>query len=110
MIERLTPTDANTIEYRYTVDDPGAFVRPWTAVVDFARDSWAAEGKQDRVFEYNCHEHNYGMVGALKGARTDEKQALDESARETNVRAKELAVRWEKLKKWEAENPSQTKR
>jgi hypothetical protein len=106
MTERFTPIDAKTLEYRYTIDDPAVFVRPWTAVVDFARDSWSAEGKQDRIFEYACHEHNYGMVNALKGARMDPKQALEEAAREEAVRAKELAGRWEQLRKWEAANQS----
>ena len=94
----------NTIEYRYTVDDPGVFVRPWTAVVDFARDTWSAAGKQDRIFEYACHEHNYGMLNALKGARADRQQALDEAQREEAQRTKELAAKWEDLKKWEAAN------
>jgi hypothetical protein len=105
-IERFTLLDPKTIEYRYTVDDRGVFVRPWTAVVEFARDTWSGEGKQDQIFEYSCHEHNYGMVNALKGARADPKQALDEEVREAAVRAKELAARWEQLKKWEAANPS----
>jgi hypothetical protein len=104
-IERFTLTDADTLEYRYTVDDPGVYVRPWTAVVDFSRDSWSAQGKQDRIFEYACHEHNYGMLNALKAARANRAQALDEANRETPVRARELAAKWEQLKKWEAANP-----
>lgn len=105
LTERFTLVDKDTLEYRYTVDDPGVYVRPWTAVVDFARDTWAAEGKQDRIFEYACHEHNYGMANALKGARSDPKGALDEARREDPVRAKELAAMWERLRKWEAANP-----
>jgi len=104
-IERFTPTDADTLEYRYTVDDPGVYVRPWTAVVDFSRDSWSAQGKQDRIFEYACHEHNYGMLNALKAVRANRSQALDEADRETPVRARELAAKWEQLKKWEAADP-----
>lgn len=104
MVERFTPVDANTIEYRYTVDDPGVYVRPWTAVVDFVRDTWSTDGKQDRIVEYACHEHNYGMTNAIKGARVDRAQALDEERREEKVRARELANRWEQTKKWEAAN------
>ena len=104
--ERFTPLNAKTLEYRYTVDDPGVYVRPWTAVVEFSRDSWSAEGKQDRIFEYACHEHNYGMVNALKGARVNRAGALDEANRETPVRARELAARWEQFKKWETANES----
>jgi len=104
MTERFTPTDENTIEYRYTIDDPGVYVRPWTAVVDFVRDTWSSSGKQDRIVEYSCHEHNYGMTNAIKGAKVDRAQALDEERREEKVRAKELARRWEETKKWEASN------
>jgi hypothetical protein len=104
MVERFTPLNADTIEYRYTIDDPGVFVRPWTAVVEFARDTWSTQGKQDRIVEYACSEHNYGMVNAIKGALVDRQQALDEERREQAVRAKELAAKWEELKKWEAAN------
>lgn len=104
MTERFTPVDENTIEYRYTVDDPDVYVRPWTAVVDFVRDTWSASGKQDRIVEYSCHEHNYGLVNAIKGAKVDRPQALDEERREEKVRAKELAARWEQTKKWLAAN------
>jgi hypothetical protein len=104
LLERFTPLDADTLEYRYTVEDPGVFVKPWTAVVDFSRDSWNAKGKQDRIFEYACHEHNYGMLNALRGARADRKQALDEERREHAGRVKDLAAKWDYLKKWEAAN------
>jgi len=104
--ERFTPVESNTLEYRYTVDDPGVYVRPWTAVVEFSRDAWSTQGKQDRIFEYACHEHNYGMLNALKGARANRSGALDEANRETPVRAKELAGKWEQLKKWEAAHSS----
>jgi hypothetical protein len=102
MTERFTPVDADTIEYRYTVNDPGVYVRPYTAVVDFVRDTWSASGKQDRITEYACHEHNYGLTNAIKGAIVDRAQALDEERREEKVRARELGVRREYLKKWEA--------
>ena len=54
-------------------------MRPWTTVNYFTLDPWTAEGKQDRLYEYACHEHNYGMVNALRGARTDRQWALDEA-------------------------------
>lgn len=106
LVERFTPLDANTIEYRYTVDDPTVFVRPWTAVVEFVRDVWSSEGKQDRLMEYACHEHNYGLANILKGAAVTREQNLDEERREAAVRSKELAAKWEQLKAWEAQNSS----
>ena len=105
-IERFTPLDATTLEYRYTVEDSRVFVRPWTAVVEFSRDTWNAQGKQERIFEYACHEHNYGMLNALKGARADRKQALDEELREHALRIKDLAAKREYLEKWQAANAS----
>jgi hypothetical protein len=102
LIERFTMLDADTLEYRYTVDDPKVFVRPWTTVAYWNRDSWSAQGKQDRLFEYACHEHNYGMVNAIRGALADRQWAMGEAAREAAQRRKELEAKWELLKKWEA--------
>jgi hypothetical protein len=101
LTERFTPLDATTLEYRYTVDDPNVFVRPFTTVVYWNRDTWSDEGKQDRLFEYACHEHNYGMINALRGARTDRKAAVDEATRESALRAKERQAKWDQLKQWE---------
>jgi hypothetical protein len=105
LTERFTRTDKETIEYRYTVDDPKAFVRPWTTVVYWNLDAWTEQGKQDRLFEYACHEHNYGIVNALRGSRVNRTEAMDEAAREVNVRKRERNAKWEALKKWEAANP-----
>jgi len=106
LTERFTRTDAQTIEYRFTVEDPKVFVRPWTTAVYWNLDSWAEKGKQDRLFEYACHEHNYGIVNAIRGARTDRKGALDEAARENTLRTKERQAKWDLLKKWEESNKS----
>ncbi len=101
LTERFTPIDATTLEYKYTVEDPNVFVAPWTTVVYWNRDTWSDEGKQDRLFEYACHEHNYGMVNALRGAKTDRKWALNEAARESALRAKERKAKWDLLKQWD---------
>lgn len=97
--ERLRRTGPDTIEYAYTVDDPSVYVAPFTAV-----NTWHIDRNNPDVFEYTCHEHNYGMVGLLKGGRTDEQIALDEAAREVNDRAPQIAAEWEETKAWEAEN------
>jgi hypothetical protein len=62
VVERLTRTDANTLRYDFTVDDPASFARPFTGRVWMSRTN-------DRIYEYACHEGNYSMVGILKGAR-----------------------------------------
>jgi hypothetical protein len=104
LTERFTRIDPQTIEYRYTVDDPKVFVKPWTTVAYWNLDTWSSQGKQDRLFEYACHEHNYGLVNAIRGALVDRRGALDEAAREDALRAKERQAKWDLLKKWEGSN------
>ena len=74
LIERFTRTGANTINYEFTIDDPTAFTKPWTAQLPMQ----AIDGL---VYEYACHEGNYGMTGALKGARVEEKKAAEAAAK-----------------------------
>ncbi len=102
LTERFTRIDAETLEYRYTVEDPAVFVRPWSAVNYFTLDSWSQEGFQDRIFEYACHEHNYGMINAIRGARVDRAWALDEALREAGIRERELEEKREEFRAWEA--------
>jgi hypothetical protein len=64
--ERLTRVDAKTILYRFTIDDPTSFTRPWTGELPLV----ATSGP---IFEYACHEGNQAMVDILAGARAQEK-------------------------------------
>src|SRR5580658_4234115 len=66
--ERLTRTGPNTITYRATVVDPSVYTQPWT--VEFP-----LEKTESRVYEYACHEGNYGLADILSGARAKEKAA-----------------------------------
>ncbi len=66
--ERFTRTSAEAITYEFTMEDPGTFSKPWSASYPLNR----AEGP---VYEYACHEGNYGMAGILGGARLQEKQS-----------------------------------
>jgi hypothetical protein len=66
LVERFTRIDANTIDYQFTVDDPSAFTKPWTAAIPMTK----TEGP---LFEYACHEGNYGLHDILSGARFQEK-------------------------------------
>ncbi|HEV8415829.1 MAG TPA: hypothetical protein VGQ49_19720 [Bryobacteraceae bacterium] len=68
LVERFTRTAPETITYEFTVDDPSAFSRPWTAQIPMKR----TEGP---IIEYACNEGNYAMEGMLAGARADEKKA-----------------------------------
>jgi hypothetical protein len=68
LTERFTRTDPDTILYEYTVNDAATWTKPWTVQVTMAK-------SDGRVYEYACHEGNYGMMGILTGARADEKSA-----------------------------------
>ena len=68
VIERFTRTDANTILYRFTIDDPMTFAKPWTAEYPFL----ATPGP---IFEYACHEGNYALTDILGGARKADAEA-----------------------------------
>jgi hypothetical protein len=62
LTERFTRVDADTLIYEFTVNDPTTWTKPWTAQVPMTR-------SEDMMYEYACHEHNYGMTNLLKGAR-----------------------------------------
>jgi hypothetical protein len=64
--ERFSRVDADTILYRFTIDDPGTWVRPWSGEVPFRR-------SEEQIFEYACHEGNYALSNILSGARAQEK-------------------------------------
>jgi hypothetical protein len=70
LVERYTRTGADTIQVEFTVEDPTTWARPWTAVVHGRHDPsyW-------QIFEYACHEGNYGMFNILSGARAKERDA-----------------------------------
>ena len=67
LVERFTRTDADTLIYRFTVNDPTTWTKPWTAEVPMVR-------SDEQMYEYACHEANYGMENLLKGARYLEKE------------------------------------
>ena len=73
LIERFKRIDAETILYRFTVDDPTAFTKPWSGEAPLTR-------TPGPIYEYACHEGNYGKTNILSGARADEK-AAEEAAK-----------------------------
>jgi hypothetical protein len=68
VIERFTRVDADTVDYQVTVDDSATYTRPWTAAIPMTK-------LQGALFEFACHEGNYGMTGILTGHRAEEKAA-----------------------------------
>jgi hypothetical protein len=67
LVERFTRVDAGTLRYKFTVDNPTAFTRPWTAVLPMAR-------SEEPLFEYGCHEGNHALTNILRGARAQERE------------------------------------
>lgn len=65
-VERLTRTGLNTIQYQFTSDDPGSFTAPYTREI-------ILDHTNDEIYEYACHEGNYGMTNILSGHRTEER-------------------------------------
>lgn len=75
VIERFTRVDAKTIDYSYTVEDPTFFTRPWTANFPLTSDQSSRGVTSGTLYEYACHEGNYGLPGVLLGARIQERAA-----------------------------------
>jgi len=75
VVERFTRTGPETLEWAMRIDDPGAWTKPWTAKVLLRRADKA-------VYEYACHEGNYGLVDILSGARREE----EDEARRASTR------------------------
>ena len=74
--ERFNRVDDNTILYRFTIEDPTTWARPWTGEY-----TWALGEADDQLYEYACHEGNYAMVGIMKGARIlEDEEAADQGA------------------------------
>ena len=68
-------TGAGTVDYSFTVEDETTFTKKFVVAVPMTQ----IEGP---IYEYACHEGNYGMEGILRGARAQEKTptAAPESA------------------------------
>ena len=65
LVERFTRIDETTMDYRFTVDDPTVYTQPWTASTPMRKTN-------ESLFEYACHEGNYGLRNILAGARAQE--------------------------------------
>jgi hypothetical protein len=68
VVERFKRVSADQVLYQYTVEDPHTWTKPWSAEIPMLQ----AEG---RLYEYACHEGNYGLRNTLSGARFNDKQA-----------------------------------
>ena len=65
--ERFTYVDAGTIRYQFTIEDPHTWDRPWSGEYPITR-------IKEPIYEYACHEGNYGMPNILRAQRNVEAQ------------------------------------
>jgi hypothetical protein len=65
VVERLSRMDDHTLVYKFTVDDPNTWDKPWTGEY-----TWPLTTKP--IYEYACHEGNYALSDILRGARLQE--------------------------------------
>ena len=72
VVERFTRVDADRIDYSFTVTDPATYAGPWTAEIPMVP-------LGGEIFEYACHEGNYGLQNILAGARAAEQHAAGSS-------------------------------
>ena len=73
VVERFSRIDAKTLLYKFTVEDPTIWTKPWSGEI-----LWPATDQ--RIFEYACHEGNYSFTGILRGARLLEAEAEKKKA------------------------------
>lgn len=70
LVERFSRVDADTMLYQFTVTDPTAFTEPWSAELTMTR-------SDQPLYEYACHEGNYGLYNILAGAQADYRAARE---------------------------------
>ena len=68
LVERFRHVGADTIEYEFTVEDPAVWESQWSGMLPFTK-------TEAPIYEYACHEGNYGMTNLLIGARFEERSA-----------------------------------
>jgi hypothetical protein len=68
LVERFTRLDAKTLQYEFTVNDPSTFTKPFTA-------RFPMHLTDSKIYEYACHEGNYGLQNILRGGRVQDGSA-----------------------------------
>ena len=68
LVERFSRRDADTLLYEFTITDPTAWTEPWSAELTMTR-------TENALYEYACHEGNYGLYNILAGAQADDRAA-----------------------------------
>lgn len=73
LTEKFTRIDEFTVDYEWTIDDPSTFTDKMTAIVPMTKVA-------GQLYEYACHEGNYGMTNIIRGARAQEALAAEEGS------------------------------
>jgi hypothetical protein len=79
VVERFTRVDGDSLKYEFTVSDPSTWEKSWSAEVPMTK-------IQGPIFEYACHEGNYGMRNNLTGARAEEKKTEKKAAEQAALK------------------------
>ncbi len=74
VVERLTRVDPDSILYQFTVEDPGMWTKPWSGELVITK-------IPGQLYEYACHEANYGLMNTLRGARVAEAETAKKTAK-----------------------------
>ena len=68
LVEKFSRLDVDTLLYQFTINDSTAWTKPWSAEMTMTK-------TEDALYEYACHEGNYGLSNILAGAQADERAA-----------------------------------
>jgi hypothetical protein len=74
LVERFSVFDANTLLYRFEIDDPTAYTRPWKGELTMTR-------SPGLIYEFACHEANYSLANMLRGYRALERKPAGKAVR-----------------------------
>jgi hypothetical protein len=77
IVEKFTRAAPDVLLYDYTVTDPTTWTKPWSAEIPMRKTAGP-------IYEYACHEGNYGMFGILDGARAVDKREIDAAKKGSN--------------------------
>jgi hypothetical protein len=78
LVERFLRTGPDTIDYRFTVEDPTIWTRPFTALIPLQADR---SPHAYELWEYACHEGNYALANMLSAARAEERAEAEAAAK-----------------------------
>ena len=71
LTEKFTRVGPSAVNYEFTVNDPSSYTDKFTAIIPMTK----IDGL---LYEYACHEGNYGLANILRGARAQEKREISE--------------------------------